>query len=51
MTDATSDRSSGSIGRVFKTGLIVFFVLLVVLVVVAWWLGDDVLPMEYEGFD
>ena len=49
--DATPQAPTGSFARILRTGLLIFLVLLVALVVAAWLLGDDVLPMEYEGFD
>jgi hypothetical protein len=43
--------SAGSLKRALGVGLLIFVILLAVLAVVAWFAGDALLPMEYEGFD
>ena len=47
--DAENQRTS--LAKMVKIGFLVFLGLLVVLAVIAIFFGDDVLPMQYEGFD
>lgn len=52
MTVESEPESRGtSVAKVVKVGFVIFLVLLVALAAVAYFLGDDLLPMEYEGFD
>ena len=45
------DTTPGSLTPILRMGLLIFLGLLTVVVLLAWFLGSDLLPMEYEGFD
>ena len=40
-----------SLGRILRTGIFIFGGLLIVFALLAWFIGGDLLPMDYEGFD